>query len=259
MDDAHSGCLVGGTDPPAAYSVEVTRLAAILLALAALALTPAVALARSHHVARAHSGSPNSAATRAYVKANYTLISTARANLAAARTAISSLGRTVAGECPLVAAEAPQNHESGQLSNEVVGALEVAAYQPDKDSMVAFAHTIRGLHWSNHKLTQMVDTYATKLAGFATLAAPDICADVKAWVATDYRTLPATTVSFNKGFYAYDLETEEVSLRLLRPYESATDASLVRQTQRLEEPLGEFEAEAVSDYSEILDSLKLPQ
>jgi hypothetical protein len=125
--------------------------------------------------------------------------------------------------------------------------------------MVAFAHTIRGLHWSNHKLTRMVDAYATKLEGFATLAAPGICADVKAWAATGYATLPASTVAFDKGFYAYDIEAEEVSLRLLRPYESATEASLLRRTESLEAPLAEFEAEAVSDYSEILDSLKLSQ
>jgi hypothetical protein len=235
-----------------------TRLSAIPLALAALALTPAAAFAHSHKVAAKHS-SPNSLATRAYVKANNALVGFARANLPAAKVAISSLGTTVSGECPLAAADAPQDHEAEQLNNEVVGALEVAAYQPDKESMVAFAHTIRGLHWSNHKLTHMVDAYATKLEGFSTLAAPNICADVKAWASSGYATLPASTVSFDKGFYAYDIEAEEVSLRLLRPYESATEASLVRRTEQLEAPLAEFEAEAVSDYSEILDSLKLPQ
>ncbi len=261
MDDAHPGCLMGATGLPAAYSVGVTsRTVAILLALAALALMPAVALASSHHATRAHrSPPPNSLATRAYVKANYALVQSARANLASSKAAITSLGSTVAGECPRVAAEAPQDHDAEQLSNEVVGALEVVAYQPDRESMLAFARAIRGLHWSNRKLTRAVAAYATKLEGFSTLAAPNICADVKAWAATGYRTLPASTVAFDKGFYAYDIEAEEVSLRLLRPYESATEASLVRETTRLEGPLAEFEAEAVSDYSEILDWLKLPQ
>jgi hypothetical protein len=236
-----------------------TRLAATPLVLAALVLAPAVALAHSHHTARAHGGSPNAAATRAYVKANYALAQAARANLASSKAAITSLGSTVAGECPRVAAEAPQDHNAEQLSNEVVGALEVVAYQPDRESMLAFARAVRGLRWSNRKLTHAVHAYATKLEGFPTLAVPPICADVEAWAATGYRTLSASTVAFDKGFYAYDLEAEEVSLRLLRPYESATEASLVRQTQRLEEPLAEFEAEAVSDYTEILDSLKLPQ
>jgi hypothetical protein len=236
-----------------------TRLPAIMLALTALALAPPAASAHSHKAPATHGGSPNTAATRAYVKANYALVSAARTNLPAEQAAIQSLGSTVAGECPLAAIDAPQNHDAEQLSNEVVGALEVAAYQPDRESMVAFVHAVRALHWSNRKLTHMVDAYATKLEGFLTLAAPDICADVKAWAATGYSTLPASTVSFDKGFYAYDIEAEEVSLRLLRPYESATEASLVRRTKQLEAPLAEFEAEAVSDYSEILDSLKLPQ
>jgi hypothetical protein len=239
-----------------------TRLAAILLALAGLALAPAVAVAGSHHAhhtTRAHRSSPNSLATRAYVKADYALVQTARANLASSKAAITSLGSTVAGECPRVAAEAPQDHDAEQLSNEVVGALEVVAYQPDRESMLTFAHAIRGLRWSNHKLTRAVEAYATKLEGFPTLTPPNICADVEAWAATGYRTLPASTVAFDKGYYAYDLEAEEVSLQLLRPYESATEASLVRETKRLEGPLAEFEAEAVSDYTEILDGLKLPQ
>jgi hypothetical protein len=220
--------------------VMTARLAALPLALAALALMPAAALARSHKAAT-HRGSPSSLATRTYIKANYTLVSAARANLAPAKAAITNLGATVAGECP------------------VVGALEVAAYQPDRESMLAFAHAIHVLRWSNRKLTRAVDGYATKLEGFTTLAPPNICADVKAWVASDYATLPASTIAFDKGFYTFDIEAEEVPLRLLRPYESATEASLLHRTQRLEAPLAEFEADAVSDYSEILNSLKLPQ
>jgi hypothetical protein len=203
--------------------------------------------------------SPNAAATRAYIKANYTLVLAARANLADDKVAIKSLATTVAGECPLAAADSPQNHQSEQLSNEVVGALEVAAYQPDQSAMLAFAHAVRALRWSKPALTRAVDAYATKMEKFPTLAPPDICADVRAWAASGYRTVPAGTASFDEGFYAYDIEAEEVPLRLLRPYESATEASLLHRTHRLEAPLAEFEASAVYDYSEILDSLKLNQ
>ncbi len=236
-----------------------TQLAAIPLALAALALTPAAALAHSRKAAATHGGSPNAAATRAYAKADYALTQIANANLAPSKVAIQSLATQVSGECPLAAADAPQNHDAEQLSNEVVGALEVAAYQPDRESMLVFAHAIRGLRWSNRKLTRAVGAYATKLEGFPALPPPDICADVKAWAGSGYSTLSAGTVAFDKGFYAFDIEAEEVPLHLLRPYESATVASLLHRTKQLEAPLAEFEAEAVSDYSEILDSLKLPQ
>jgi hypothetical protein len=226
-----------------------TRLASILLAVLALALAPGAALARSG----------NAAATRTYIKANYTLVRTARANLATGEAAIKSLTQQITGECPGAALESPQNHDAEQLSDEVVGALEVAAYNPDQASIVAFAQAVGGLHWSNRRLTHMVGAYASKLEGFTKLAMPDVCGDVRAWAASGYKTLPATTVAFDKGFFATDFEAEEVSLRLLAPYESATEASLLHRTKQLEAPLAEAEAGAVSDYSQILDSLKLSQ
>ena len=233
------------------------RLLATLIAAAVLASAAAAApaLAPAASLARAR----NAAATRAYIKANYALVLVARANLPTGTAAIKSLASQVAGECPLAALDAPQDHDAEQLSNEVVGALEVAAYAPDKTSMLAFAHTVKRLRWSNAKLTRMVRAYAAKLEGFPTLAPPNICADVKTWAASGYHTLPASTVAFDKGFYAFSIEAEEVSLRLLRPYESATEASLLHRTKQLEAPLAEAEAEAVYDYSQILNSLKLPQ
>ncbi len=239
-------------------SVRQPLTSAAVAAIAALLLVP-VASAAKPRAKHRRPANPNVVATETYINANYTLVQTARANLPAAQTAINSLGERVAGECPLVAAQAPQNHGAEQLSDEVVGALEVVAYEADKASMLAFAHVVRGLHWSNHKLTRMVHAYATKLEGFPTLGLPNICADVGAWASSGFRTLAPSTVAFDKGVETFGIEAEEVSLHLLRPYESATEASLLRRTKRLEEPLAEFEAEAVSDYSKILNSLKLPQ
>jgi hypothetical protein len=234
---------------------------AALAAAAALAvLSPAVGAASRGRTHATSARARDLAATRTFISANFTLVHAARDNLAAAQTAINTLGERVAGECPLAAGrEAPQNHDSRQLSEEVVGALEVAAYEVDRASMLAFGHAIHGLRWSNGKLTRMVRAYAVKLENFPTLAPPNICADVKAWAAANYASLPATTVAFDKGFATYSIETEEIPLRLLRPYENAAEASLLRRTKQLEAPITQFETEAVSDYSKILDSLKLPQ
>jgi hypothetical protein len=279
-----------------AYPYPVTlRFIAILLTVSALAVVPAlaptVALATSRDVpsagnarsaatsknvaiarnaaaarnarniatARDAAATRNVAATKAYINANYALVRVARSHLAEGKAAIKSLANQIIQECPGAAFESPQDHDSEQLSNEVVGALEVAAYRPDVASMRSFAHAVAGLHWSNHALTRTVSAYATKLKGFATLAMPDVCGDVKAWAASGYLTLPATTLQFDQSYYAFDLEAEEVPLRLLAPYESATGASLLHRTKRLEAPLAEAEADAVFDYTHILDSLKLSQ
>ncbi len=223
------------------------RSASILLAALALAAAPPAALARSG----------NAAATRAYIQANYVLVRAARSNLAAGNAALKSLVSQITGECPFAAAESPENHDSEQLSNEVVGAMTVVAYRPDIAAMGVFARAVRGLHWSNRVLTRTVRTYVTQLQGLATLATPNVCGDVKAWAADGYHALPASTVQFDQRYYAVNIEAEEVPLRLFVPYESAPDASLVRRTKRLEAPLAEAEANAVVDYTHILDALKL--
>jgi hypothetical protein len=223
------------------------RLAPILLAALALAAAPPVALAKSG----------NAAATRAYIRANYALVRAARSNLAAGETALKSLAGQVAAQCPLAAAGSLENHESEQLSNEVAGALTVVAYRPDAAAMAAFAHAVKGLRWSSRTLTRTVRTYAAQLEGLSTLATPNVCGDVQAWAAADFHVLPASTVQFDQRYYAEDIEAEEVPLRLLAPYESAGEASLARRTKQLEAPLAEAEANAVADYTRILNALEL--
>jgi hypothetical protein len=223
------------------------RFASILLAAFALAATPSAALARSE----------NAAATRAYVEANYALVRAARANLAAGEAAVKSLAAQIAEQCPLAAAGSPENYDSEQLSNEIVGAMTVDVYRPDAAAMATFARAVGRLRWSNPKLTHSVRTYATQIKGLSTLAMPEVCGDVKAWAASGYKTLPASSVQFDKTYYAVDIEAEEVPLRLLAPYESARTASLLRRTKRLEAPLAQAEANAVADYTKILDALNL--
>jgi hypothetical protein len=254
---------------PNAYPVAVaTRPASILLAALALAVTPSAALAKPRHaVAKpGHAlATPRHvvatradvAATRSYIRANYDLIRTARSNLSVGVTALKGLVSQVAGECPLAAAESPQNHDSEQLSNEVVGAMTVVIYRPDAAAIHTFARAVAGLHWSNRKLTRIVKKYAAQLLGLAALATPDVCGDVRAWAASRYQTLAPSTVQFDTSYYADDIEAEEVPLRLLAPYESAAVSSLVHRTKRLEAPLAEVEAHGVYYYTRILNTLGL--
>ncbi len=223
------------------------RSVSILLAALALAATPPAALASSG----------NAAATRVYLQANYALVRAADSNLATVHAGLASLARQITGECPLAAAGSPENHDSEQLSNEVAGALTIVGYHPDVAAIDAFAHAVRGLHWSNPVLTRTVRTYATQLQGLATLAQPDVCGDVRAWAAGGFQALSASTVQFDTRYYALDVEAEEVPLRPLAPFESAGEVSLVHRTRHLEASLAEAEAHAVSDYTQILDALKL--
>ncbi len=222
-------------------------------------MAPPAVLARTAAPRAALARSKNAAATRTYVQANYAFVRAARSNLAAGNTALRSLARQISGECPLAAAGSPQNHESEQLSDEVVGAITIVAYHPDSAAAGAFARAVGGLRWSSRTLTRKVKTYATQLEGLAELALPDVCADVKAWAAGGYHSLPTSTQQFNQRYNEVDIEAEEIPQRLLAPYEGAAEVSLARRTKQLEAPIADAEANAVAEYTQILDALKLSQ
>lgn len=228
--------------------VRVPSVILLLLVFLALAGAPP-ALARSE----------NATATRTYLQANHAFVRAARSNLAAGNAALRSLVRQLTGECPLAAAESPQNHESEQLNDEVVGAITIVAFRPDAAAAGVFAHAVGGLRWSSRVLTRKVRTYAAQLEGLAKLAVPDVCADVRAWAADGYRSLPASTQQFNQRYDEVDIEAEEIPQRLLAPHESAAELSLARRTQQLEAPIADAEADAVGDYTRILDALELNQ
>jgi hypothetical protein len=204
-------------------------------------------------------GSRDRAATRAYIRAGYTALHAAKVNLAASRNALASLERQITSQCPLAAAGSPQDEDSEQLSNELVGALTVAAYHPDAGVIATFAHAVRGLRWSNPTLTRTVRTSTTKLSELSTLAVPDVCSDIQAWAASGFQTLPASAVQFDQRYAAVDVEAEEVPLRLLAPYEDASSASQLHRVERLEAAIAEFEAHAVAFYTRIMDRLELNQ
>jgi hypothetical protein len=224
-----------------------TRLVlALLTGLAFATVTPA-----------AFASSSDVATTRTYIRAGYAALRVAKADLPATGSALTGLEHQLIGQCPKIAVGSPQDHDSEQLSNELVGAMTATAYHTDAGVIATFARTVRGLHWSNPTLTREVKSSATKLRGLSTLAVPDVCSDIQAWVASGYQTLPASTVQFDQRYAAVDPEAEEVSLRLLRPYEDAAVAAQVRGIERFEAALAEFEAHAVGDYTRIMDALEL--
>jgi hypothetical protein len=225
--------------------------------LAALLFALAAAPSASPAAPRASPG--DVAVTGAYIRADYAVLHATTAKLSAAKAAIVGLADRIVGECPKAAVGSPQNRDSEQLSDELVGALAVATYHTAAGPIAAFAHAVKGLHWSNPKLTRAVRSSATKLRALSTLPVPDLCGDVRAWAASSYQTLSAGTVGFDKSYFAVELEAGEVPLRLLVPSERGSDTSLVRRIERFEGRLGDFEANVVKYYVQVLDGLELQQ
>lgn len=218
-------------------------------------LAATLILAATSFPAFANSG--DVAATRAYIQADYALVHAARVNLKTSEAALQKLRRQIASECPKAAAGSPQDTNSEQLSNELVGAMTIAAIGPDVRAVAVFAQTVRRLHWGNAALTRKVHTYATRLHTLSVLPPPNVCADVKAWSASGYRTLPASALSFDSRYYKVEVAVGEVPARLLSPSERPDERPILAHAQRIEGQLSEAEANAVYTWDHIMGSLAL--
>ena len=158
----------------------------------------------------------------------------------------------------MAAAASPQNPDSTQLSNELIGAMVLSAYRTDVSAGTNFIRVAKGLRWSNHRLTNAIQSYVGKLKVLSTLAIPNVCADVRAWVAGDYRTLPASTVRFDQQFMPNWVAVGELPAQLLAPSERPDQQAVLRRTSQFEAQLTEFEAEdGVETWSRIMNTLVL--
>ena len=205
---------------------------------------PAPALASAGDVATTHS----------YVSANYTLVHTATTKLSIARTAIERVLANVTNQCPQAAAGSPQNEQSTQMSNEVIGTMVTSAIADYKTQIAAYVRVAERSRWSSGGLTGTVHAYASKLKTMASLPIPDICADVRAWVASGYRTLPPGNVRFAPQFMSAWVALGELPSGLSQ-FERPEDRSLASSSMRSESELNEFEAVEVEKYTAIMNEL----
>ena len=219
-------------------------LGAAMLALAAM---PAGALAASG----------DSAATGRYIQADYTLVRSAGAKIPVAEAAMRSLRARMTGECPRAAVASPQDPDSEQLSNELIGAIVLDAYHTDVPAGTSFVRAVRPLRWSSPTLTRAVHAYAAKLNVLTTLAPPDVCEDIGAWVASGYRTLPASTVRFDQQFMPNWVAIGELP-SALTPFERSGERSMLHAAAGFESQLTETEANAgVETWEKLMNMLVL--
>lgn len=216
-----------------------------LLLVSAIAANPAPALA----------GSRDIAATQTYIRANYALVRASAHEIGPSEAVIKTLLRRVREECPGAAAGSLQGEGSDKLGDELQGAMTVAALRPVARAVGAFVHAVAGLRWSNAQLTRTVSAYASKLRTLSSLTAPQVCTDVRAWTASSFATLPATTSSFDLAFEGVDVALGEVPTELLAPYERPTEKAMLHSSTRLEAQLEEAENRAVKQWEQTLETI----
>lgn len=222
---------------------------ALLAVLVVVALlVPSTALA----------GEGNIATTRTYLQANYRLVRVAASQIGPIEATLRGVRSRIARECPLAAAGSPQDPDSEQLSNEVIGAMVTAAvHLVVKPASIAFARTAERLTWSDRALTRSVHAYVAKAKGLVALAQPKLCSDIESWAASGFRTLSAGTVAFAPRFMSVWIAPGELPAALAR-YETPAERPLLRRTRQLEEAFTEMEAHVgVETWGEIMNGLML--
>lgn len=219
-------------------------LAALLAALACLSALPAAA------------GASDSSATTAYVRADLRLTQGAAALLPRARAALHGVVTGLRTSCPAAAATSPQTPESTRLSNELIGALVLAAYHPGVSLERRFAAEVAGLRWSSGSLTRTIHTYAASLHTLAGLKAPDVCGDVRAWAHGGFGAASPTTVAFDARFMPAWVAVGELPPGLSAS-ESGEARSLAGRARGYEAQLSELEAHAVEIWGEGMNTLEL--
>jgi hypothetical protein len=198
----------------------------------------------------------DSTATLAYLRANLALVQAGQSHLSTSIAGYRGVLATVRRDCPLAAAGSPQNPESTDLSNEVIGAMVIAAGNPDRAAVRAYLAATAGLRWSSALVTRAVSQYRRNLTRLYKLGAPNVCGDIAAWKQTGWTRLPSSTVSFVSVFYP-----SWVALGLLPGglgrFENAEARALARRAAGLEYQLTNAEAQAVETWSEIMERLEL--
>ena len=198
----------------------------------------------------------DASATAAYLQADYRMVSYADARVRAAERAPGALLATVRGECPLAAAGSPQDAQSTQLSNEVVGAMVIASYRPALPAIRSFVASVASLRWSSASLTREVREYADSLRTLAGLQSPALCADVRAWAAGGFGSAPARTAAFDARFLGSWVAIGHLFGRLAGG-ESASARALAARAGTLEARLGEAEVRAIETWGSIMNALEL--
>jgi len=221
----------------------------LLSALAvALGLAPSQAIAAPQDVA----------ATHAYIQANYALARASVALIGPVQAKIERLNGSLAHECPQAGIGTPEVEASQPMSYEVAAALWSVAYGSAAGPIRTFVAATGRLRWSNHTITRAAASYARNQREFSALPLPNLCADVRAWKASGFQVVPATTLSLDRRAEA--IELNPVPPRLLHPYATGSDASVLARTMQLETKIEENEfSKGQTDWIQVLDTLGLPQ
>jgi hypothetical protein len=224
------------------------RRSAILLAALMLAFVPARALAAPQDVASTH----------AFLAAGHIALQATVSKWSAVEAGIRRMDHKFSSECLHVGEGSPQDEEEQKLSYEVAGALWASGYHTDAGIVHRFVAAVRPLRWSSPAITRRAHKFANAMLEMTKISVPDLCGDVRAWAATGFTKIPASTVRYDKHVEA--IEVKLPSPKLIRPFVHGSDSALLAQDLHLYHRFEELEVgDGFNDWDNLLEILSLAQ
>jgi hypothetical protein len=242
---------------------------AVLAVGALLALAAAPASAREDAAARAE----NAAATRAYLTATNSFEETELTDLPQEIAATETVVAGISAQCLGVLANAPPHEEVfgfglvgspsqpapsaraegerrrqaqqlGDLKLELSLALADSRTPAGREAALALVRALTPLKWSNPKITFLLHLTVEEIHEELDIPTLPVCADMKAWVASGYKTLASASKELasrsetllKRTFELLALVTQlhiQPFPKVLAPYENAADRALARHTEAL--------------------------
>lgn len=224
------------------------RCFAIALTVLALGAAPAGAAETQRDVSSTH----------AYLVATYAALHAVVSKWSSVEANIHGLDHSVQSECAGVAAGSPQSEEEQKLSYEVAGALWATSYHADAAVIQRFLKAVHPLTWSNPAVTRGAHAYARSLHEMVMLPVPNICVDVRSWIAGGFKGVPADTKQFDRRVEA--IEIKELPRKLLSPYLQSTNKALIARVEHAARQFEELEfVHGQGDWNTLLEVLSLNQ
>jgi len=230
----------------------VNRPTKTTLLRALVALGAALALA-----APASAAGTDGADTHALIGAAYALAKASHAGIPVVQAKIERLNLELAAECPDAGAGTLENEASEPMTYEVAVALWSVEFDTLAGPIKRFVSSVKPLRLPSARFDRVLRSYASNLLGLATIPRPDLCADIRSWAASGFRTVPANVLALDQRVGS--LELPELPWNLLARYETKSDANLVPFIKRAERNVEEEEfLKGQDDYYRILKTVGLP-
>ncbi len=125
------------------------------------------------------------------------------------------------------------------MAGEVADAFWSIDYGATAGPIQQFASAIKPLHWSSGSFNHAIHMVASSLSGLSKLSLPNLCADVRSWTASGFKTVPPGVEELDQRVET--LQLPEVPWKQVARNVHGKEAAMVSYIEHAELKLAEAE------------------